>query len=184
MFGKIALKFSTGFLIETNETCYRTKVNFIPITAVRGNSRDLELHVGDYVSYEQGVLRKEPFDNCIRCHKSSPMAYAQSICDCYDTDDLKVIKGRAVIINKVSKEYKHGRGWKIAAYLEDPLKTEPSTVHFVIFENSPFYRTVGNSDVGDACFLKGIAKSTDGVQNKEDNILIDVFHLEFNSLIM
>jgi hypothetical protein len=182
MFGKIALKFSTGFLIETNETCYKTKVNFIPITAAQGGSRDLELQVGDYVSYVRGVLRKEPFDNCTRCHKRFPMSYVQSS-DCYDTDDLKVIRGPAVIINKVSKTYKHSRGWKITVHMEDPLTTEPSTLHFVIFENSPLYRSVGNSDVGDLCFLKGIEISTDGVQNKDDNILVRVFHLEFKSLM-
>ena len=178
MFGKIALKFSTGFLIETNETCYKTKVNFIPIRAVqRGSNYDLDFQVGDQVSYTQGVLRKEQYDNCVRCNKSFPIAYAQTICDCYD--DLNVIRGQAVLISKVLKTYKHSRGWKITAHMEDPIThTNPSTLHFVIFENSPYYRAVGNSDVGDLCFLKGIEKTTNGVQNKDGSIFVNVFHIE------
>ena len=69
MFGKIAMILSTGFLIETHETCYKTKVNFVSIKAVKKN-KIIQFQVGDQVRYTHGVLQKVHFDNCIRCYKS------------------------------------------------------------------------------------------------------------------
>ena len=67
MFGKIAMILSTGFLIETHETCYRTKVNFVSAKAIK--KKNIQFQVGDQVRYTNGVLQKEHFDNCTRCYK-------------------------------------------------------------------------------------------------------------------
>ena len=184
MFGKIALKLSSGFLIETNEACYRTMINFIPVNAVHKDDVD-QLEVGDTVSYFNGLIQKKQFINCLRCHKSYPESFNYPVCDCYD--DLEIVRGEAVILSKVSKRYKHSLGWKITAHIENPLTcgrspTKASTFNFVIFENSPFYREIGNSKTGDLCYLKGIVKSTNNEQNindKSDNILLQVFHIKF-----
>ena len=172
MFGKIAITFSTGFLIETHETCYKTKVNFIPINAVKKNEI-LQFQVGDQVIYKNGVLRKEEFDNCTRCHKSHALSYAQYVCDCYD--DLEILNGEAVLINKVLKRYQHDNGWKMVVQMKD---IDRPVVHFVIFEGSPFFKLAQDSNVGDACFFKGIVKSHDEEKKKHD-ILINLFHIEF-----
>ena len=71
MFGKIVKTFSSGFLLETHETCYKTIVRFIPVNAVKKNEIILQFQVGDHVNYVNGVLQKEDFDNCIRCHYKS-----------------------------------------------------------------------------------------------------------------
>ena len=169
MFGKIIKIFSSGFFLETHETCYKTKVNFIPVNAVTKNEI-LQFQVGDQVNYVNGVLQKEQFDNCIRCHKSHELSYAQYVCDCHD--DLKILRGEAVLISKVLKRYRYSDGWKMTVQMGD----KPA-VHFVIFDGSPFFKLAQDSNVGDVRFFKGIVKSLDE-DKKKDDILISVFYLE------
>jgi len=169
MFGKIVNTFPTGFLIQTHETSYKTNVNFIPINAVKKNEI-LQFQVGDQVKYVHGVLQKEQFDNCIRCHKSHEVSYAQYACDCYN--ELEILKGEAVVISKVMKNYQYNLGWKMTVQMGDK-----PVVHFVIFEGSPFFKLAQHLNVGDLCFFKGIVKSRD--ENMiTDDILINVFYLE------
>ena len=66
MLGKITMTLSNGFLIETHETCYKIKVNFVPIKAVK-RGEVVRFQVGDQISYVNGVLQKQQFDSCIRC---------------------------------------------------------------------------------------------------------------------
>lgn len=66
MLGKITMTLSNGFLIETHETCYRIKVNFVPMKAVKRNEV-FQFQVGDEVSYVNGVLQKQQFGSCTRC---------------------------------------------------------------------------------------------------------------------
>ena len=172
MFGKIIKTFSTGFLLETHETCYKTKVNFIPVSAVKKNEIILQFQIGDQVNYVNGVLQKEDFDNCIRCHKSHAVSYAQYVCDCYD--DLEILKGEAVLIRKVLKRYQYSDGWKMTLQMGD----KPA-VHFVIFEGSPFFTLAQDSSVGDLCFFKGVVISREEKNMMtNDDMLIRVFCLE------
>ena len=76
MFATIVDVFPTGYLSLTNETCYKTRLNFIPLQA---NKSDEIIQVGDQVNYAHGVVRKQMFDNCYRCHKSQEISYAQQV---------------------------------------------------------------------------------------------------------
>lgn len=76
MFATIVDIFPTGYLCLTNEACYKTRLNFIPLQA---NKSDAIIEVGDQVNYMQGVLRKQMFDNCYRCHISQEISYAQQV---------------------------------------------------------------------------------------------------------
>ena len=141
------------------------------------------LNSGDQVRYyngSTGLLVKEQFDNCSRCHKSFEESCAQQFCDCLINDDVEVIKGEAVMINKIMKKYKNSCGWKITLQ-----KNDLPTLHFVIFESSPFFKLAGELTVGQLCAFKAILKndnrdstSSRTKRNDEnDNILLNVYHL-------
>lgn len=137
------------------------------------------LNIDDQVKYYNGLLVKEQFDNCCRCHKSYEESCAQQFCDCYINDDVKVMKGEAVMISKTMKKYKNSYGWKMTLQMND----KPS-LHFVIFESSPFFKLAGELNVGQLCAFKAIVKndnrdSTSRTKRNDenDNILLNVYHL-------
>lgn len=86
-------------------------------------------------------------------------------------DELEILRGEAVVIGKVMKRYQHSLGWKLTLQMGDK-----PTIHFVIFEGSPFFKLAHHLNVGDACVFKGIMKSNDDAKKRED-VLIGIYHL-------
>jgi hypothetical protein len=80
MFGTVVDAYPTGYMTLTNETCFKSKLNFISISANKNNEL---ITVGDTVRYSGGVVWKDMFDNCSRCQKSCEISYAQQVINHY-----------------------------------------------------------------------------------------------------
>ena len=167
MYGTVLHKYPNGFLVITNECCFKSKLNFLSIDIKKYK----HIEIGDQVEYIHGLVVKQQFDNCYRCHKSCEETCAQQWCECY-TDDTEVLIGEAVVVSKTMKKYRNSWAWKI-----DMQKDDQSTLHFVIFESSPFFDLASDLFNGQVCMFKGIVKNPSDHKECDRHILLNIYHL-------
>ena len=173
MYGTVLHKYPTGYLVITNECCFKSKLNFLSMDIKKYK----HINMGDQVEYIDGLVVKQQFDNCYRCHKSREETCAQQRCECY-TDDTEFLIGEAVVISKSMQQYQNSWGWKIAMQKDDK-----TTLHFVVFQSSPFFDLASDLFIGQFCMYKGIVKNPssniNNIYNKECNkhILLNIYHL-------
>ena len=166
MYGTVLHKYPNGFLVITNERSFKSKLNFLSMDVKKYK----HIKMGDQLEYGHGLVVKQQFDNCYRCHKSREETCAQQECECY-TDDTEFLTGEAVVVSKTMQQYQNSWGWKIAMQKDDK-----TTLHFVVFQSSPFFDLASDLFIGQFCMYKGIIKNPSG--NKCDkHILLNMYHL-------
>ena len=166
MYGTVLHKYPNGLLVITNEWSFKSKLNFLSIDIQKYK----HIETGDQVKYIHGLVVKEQYDNCYRCHKSREETCALQVCECY-TDDMEFLTGEGVVVSKSMQEYQNSWGWKIAMQKDDK-----TTIHFVVFQASPFFDLASDLFIGQFCMYKGTMKNQSG--NKcGKHILLNMYHL-------